>query len=49
VLGIIVGVCAVLFFQNNDISWPEALAGIGVFVVIGGLIAGIALTRWKRP
>jgi peptidoglycan/LPS O-acetylase OafA/YrhL len=48
VLGVIVGVSAVLFFQSADISWPEALAGIGVFVVIGGLIAGITLTKWKK-
>jgi len=40
------GVGGVLFFKNAHIEWKGALAGLLLFVVIGGLLAGLALTTW---
>lgn len=48
-LGLATGIGGVFFFQEADMRWQESLAGLLVFAVIGGLIAGIAFTKWNRP
>lgn len=47
ILGVGLGVGAVFFFQDAHIQWKGALAGLLLFVVIGGLLSGITFTTWS--
>lgn len=48
VLGLALGIGAVFFFQKANIGWKETLAGLLAFTTIGGLVAGIAVTKWQK-